>query len=178
MKIYTKKGDGGRTNLAGGEQVSKSHIRIRAYGTVDELNSCIGVAISFSGFEDMKESLSGVQNDLFAIGAQLAARGEPPRKEKARISEERIAGLEGLIDTFMGEAGALESFVLPGGTTAASYLHLARTTCRRAETLVTELSESEPVNPLCIKYLNRLSDLLFAMARAANKRGKTDEIKW
>lgn len=178
MKIYTKKGDSGRTYLAGGEQVSKSHIRIKAYGTVDELNSCIGVAMSLSGFDDMKETLRGVQSDLFAIGAQLAARGEPPKKEKVQISEERIAEFEGLIDKFMEEAGPLKSFVLPGGTVSASFLHLARAVCRRAETLVTELSEGEPVNPLCIKYLNRLSDLLFAMARAANKRGNTGEVKW
>ncbi|MBI4243716.1 MAG: cob(I)yrinic acid a,c-diamide adenosyltransferase [Planctomycetes bacterium] len=178
MKIYTKKGDKGETGLAGGQKVSKSHLRIRTYGTVDELNSVIGICINKVGDADIKNVLVEIQKDLFAIGGQLATASGGLKKEKTIVKEERITKFEKFIDKCMEEGGPIKSFILPGGAESASFIHLARTVCRRAETLIVELSEREHVDPIIIKYINRLSDLLFAIARALNKREGVTEIPW
>ncbi|MBI2060548.1 MAG: cob(I)yrinic acid a,c-diamide adenosyltransferase [Nitrospirae bacterium] len=180
MKIYTRKGDEGETSLMGGKRVKKYSLRVEAYGEVDELNSVLGWMLTQLADAELRADLSDVQNDLFAIQAQLAdpAYGKHRVKEKTAIPPDRIGRFEGSIDRCMAEVGPLKSFVLPGGTPESAALHVARTVCRRAERRVVELSRKEPVPALAIRYLNRLSDLLFAMALAAQKRGGTEPKKW
>ena len=168
-KVYTKTGDKGSTSLVSGERVSKSSPRVDAYGDVDELNSVIGIAISHSGNKQLNDALTKIQNDLFILGGDLATpqnfKGEIPR-----IDAQMVQRIEDLIDEFHTEVGDLKEFILPSGINSTPYLHLARTVCRRAERNIVRLSESEDINPLGIHYLNRLSDLLFMMARIENKR--------
>jgi cob(I)alamin adenosyltransferase len=178
MKIYTKKGDKGETGLVGGKRISKSSLRIKAYGTVDELNSVIGICLAKIKDADTIKLLTEIQKDLFAIGGQLATAAGKLKKEKAVVKEERITEFERFIDKCMEEAGPIKTFILPGGTEAASFTHLARTVCRRAETLIVELAEKEPVDNTIIKYINRLSDLLFAIARSLNKKSGIQEVPW
>ncbi len=169
MKIYTKTGDSGQTGLLGGLRVAKDAPRIEAYGTVDELNAAIGIARSQAPPDDIDRLLTQIQNTLFDLGAELATAGGHHRKP-AKISESHIETLETEIDRFEAGLEPLKQFILPGGTPLAAHLHLARTICRRAERRVVTLvaAENRELSPLIIVYLNRLSDLLFVLARSAN----------
>ena len=181
MKIYTRSGDEGDTGLFGGGRVPKDHPRVAAYGDVDELNSALGlVRATLPPLFD--ELLASVQRDLFAMGGQLATP-DPERVtralEKAALSEDRVGELERAIDTADVELAPLKAFVLPGGTPKAATLHVARTVCRRAERSVVRLAREAEVHPDFVAYLNRLSDLLFTLARLANHRaGIPDEAWW
>jgi cob(I)alamin adenosyltransferase len=180
LKIYTRTGDKGDTGLFGGGRVSKAHPRVEAYGEVDELNATIGFARAIEPMPRVDEVLVPVQRDLFAIGALLAT---PDRDrmhkhlEKASIDEGRIKELENAIDHGDAELEALKAFIVPGGTPKAAALHVARTVCRRAERRVIALEE-EDIPDVVVVYLNRLSDLLFTLARVANKRAGTGEVTW
>jgi cob(I)alamin adenosyltransferase len=176
MKIYTKTGDDGKTSLFDNSRVWKSHERIISYGAVDELNSAIGIAISMDLDHQIKEILIRIQNDLFIVGSDLA---NPDMSDtKIRTSENMILSLESDIDTFESELSDLSSFILPGGTLLSSILHLSRTISRRAETHVIALSQKEKINKTAAVYLNRLSDLLFILARTINKRKNFDDVVW
>ncbi len=179
-KIYTKRGDAGRTSLFDGTDVPKSEPRVDAYGDVDELNAAIGVARSFVEDKPVDAALAAIQKDLFAVGAQLADPKYDPakRKEKTLITEERIVEFEKLIDGWEEKLTPLRAFILPAGTRGAAHLHLARTVCRRAERRIVEISGSVRVAPVVIKYMNRLSDLLFVMARVENARGGEQQVEW
>ncbi len=174
-RIYTRGGDGGETSLGDGSRVRKDTLRVEAYGTVDEANSVIGVARTHTGGED-DAILSRIQNDLFDLGADLCRPEGGSRKSALRISPAQVERLEKEIDRLNAELAPLESFVLPGGTAAAACLHLARTVTRRAERLAVALAAEETVNDQAVKYLNRLSDLLFVMARHCNDRGAGDVL--
>jgi cob(I)alamin adenosyltransferase len=183
MKIYTKTGDAGDTGLFGGGRVPKSHPRVEAYGEVDELNATIGLARSIEMMPRIDEVLAPIQRDLFAIGALLATPDREKMRqhlEKARVDEERVAELEHAIDDSDRELEPLKSFILPGGTPKAAALHVARTVCRRAERRVVELQElhETEIPQLVVIYLNRLSDLLFTLARLANRRAGAGEVTW
>lgn len=175
-RIYTRGGDKGLTSLGGGERVAKHDRRVAAYGTVDEANAVIGLARLYTaGAED--DMLGRIQNDLFDLGADLCRRGEGGEDDGGlRVTDDQVARLEGEIDGLNAGLGELTSFVLPGGTAASAWLHLARTVVRRAERLITALAEAEPVNPVCVRYVNRLSDHLFVLARHLNERGKRDVL--
>ena len=176
MKIYTKTGDDGKTSLFDNSRVWKSHERIVAYGAVDELNSAVGIAISMDLDHQLKEILIRIQNELFIVGSDLA---NPDMSDtKIRTTENMILLLENDIDTFESELSELTNFILPGGTLMSSILHLSRTISRRAETHVTGLSQKEEINKIAAVYLNRLSDLLFVLARVLNKRKNIDDVVW
>ena len=180
-KIYTRTGDKGRTRLSTGEPVKKYDLRVAAYGAVDETNACIGlVRLHTAGDALLDPMLSRIQNDLFDLGADLATpdRGEKLAWEPLRILDGQVERLEREIDQINAELEPLTSFILPAGSPAASYLHLARPVCRRAERAAVELAdvEGETVGPAAIKYLNRLSDLLFVAARQANDKGRADVL--
>ena len=181
MKIYTKTGDTGETGLFGGGRVAKDDIRVEAYGDVDELNAVLGMARCIEMMPRIDEVLVPIQRDLFAIGALLAT---PDREkmamhlEKARIDEGRIAELERAIDDGEQELEPLRAFIIPGGTPKAAALHVARTVCRRAERHVVRLQHEVELPPLAVIYLNRLSDLLFTLARLANRRAGAGEVTW
>jgi cob(I)alamin adenosyltransferase len=181
VKIYTRTGDRGETALFGGERVPKDHGRVVAYGDVDELNSSIGAAMACEPVDFESALLESIQRDLFSIGGQLASP-EPEKVAKAltkaTIPETRVAEMENAIDRADREIPPLKSFVLPGGTPKAAAFHLARTICRRAERSVVTLNHAEPVSPLIITYLNRLSDLLFTFARLANHRAGVPDRTW
>jgi len=180
MKIYTRTGDKGDTGLFGGGRVSKTHPRVEAYGDVDELNAAIGMARAVEMMPRIDEVLVPIQRDLFAIGALLATPDREKMKkqlEKASIDERRIAELERAIDDGDHELEPLKSFIVPGGTPKAAALHVARTVCRRAERRVIAL-EREEIPEIVIVYLNRLSDLLFTLARVANRRAGAGEVTW
>ena len=166
-RVVTKTGDGGSTALAGGLRVSKSSARVQAYGEVDELNSCLGLAVSLDPDPRLARVLELVQHRLFSVGADLAT---PPDTRGPRVEDHLVGELEGLMEPLMDELPPLEEFVLPGGSPAGAALHLARTVCRRAERTCAALAEQEAVTPQVLVYLNRLSDLLFVMARVANRR--------
>jgi len=179
-KIYTRTGDGGSTGLASGARVSKSDPRVEAYGAVDELNAVIGVARLHAGQNDRLDAMLGrIQNELFDLGADLATPHEPPPKwEALRIVASQVERLETEIDWMNDSLKALDSFILPGGSPLSSYLHLARTVARRAERDAIRLAEGgATVTPEAMRYLNRLSDLLFVAARRANANG-ADDVKW
>lgn len=181
MKIYTRTGDAGDTGLFGGGRVPKDHVRVAAYGDVDELNAVIGLvrATAPAAFEDAL--FESIQRDLFSIGGHLATPDpEKVRKalEKASLSAGRIAEFERVIDAADGELPPLTAFVLPAGTPKAAVLHVARTVCRRAERQVVHLAAQEPVPDLFLVYLNRLSDLLFTLARLANHRAGAGDVTW
>ena len=175
-KIYTKTGDDGFTGLIGGKRVSKSNQRIVAYGTVDELNSSIGIIMSSKLDNDIHEILEKIQNDLFVVGADLA--NPDLNVPSNRITEDMVKFLEENIDKFENELSPITYFILPGGDTIASQIHLARSISRRAETNIVQLSEKEAINKTCQVYINRLSDLLFVIARLINKRKKIKDIAW
>jgi len=181
MPIYTRTGDEGTTGLFGGGRVPKDHPRVAAYGEVDELNAAIGLARATPPTELADGLLETVQRDLFALGGHLAT--PDPAKvakalERATLSEERIREFERAIDAADTELAPLRAFVLPGGTPKAAALHLARTICRRAERSVVRLAREDQVPPLFVTYLNRLSDLLFTLARLANHRGGAGDVTW
>ena len=181
LKIYTRTGDEGDTGLFGGGRVSKDDPRVEAYGEVDELNAAIGMARSVEMMPRVDEVLAPLQHDLFAIGALLATPDHDKMREqltKARIDGERIAEIERAIDAGEAELEPLRAFILPGGTAKAAALHVARTVCRRAERRVITLQRTVPLPQLAIIYLNRLSDLLFVLARVANKRAGAGEVTW
>jgi cob(I)alamin adenosyltransferase len=181
LKIYTRTGDEGNTGLFGGGRVAKHHPRVEAYGDVDELNAVLGMARAVELMPRIDEVLVPVQRDLFAIGALLATPDRDRMREqlaKARIDDERIAQLERAIDAGEAELEPLRSFILPGGTPKAAALHVARTVCRRAERRVVALQEQEEIPQLAVIYLNRLSDLLFVLARVANRRAGAGEVTW
>ena len=181
MKIYTRTGDEGDTGLFGGGRVAKDDPRVEAYGAVDELNAALGLARSIEMMPRVDEVLAPVQRDLFAIGALLATPDHDKMREqlaKARIDDGRIAELERAIDAGEVELEPLKAFILPGGTPKAAALHVARTVCRRAERRVITLQRTVPLPQLAIIYLNRLSDLLFVLARVANKRAGAGEVTW
>ena len=176
MKIYTKTGDSGKTSLFDNTRVWKSNERIISYGAVDELNSAIGIAISLDSEPKVKEILIKIQNDLFVVGSDLA---NPDMVDtKIRTTEKMVKFLEESIDSFEPELPELTSFILPGGTLLASILHLSRTIARRAETHVVGLSQNEEISTFSTVYLNRLSDLLFVLARVSNKRSSVSDIIW
>jgi cob(I)alamin adenosyltransferase len=180
-KIYTKTGDDGRTGLFGGGRVEKDHARVEAYGDVDELNAVIGAARAVEMMPRVDEILAPVQRDLFAIGALLATPHPEKHREqleKARLSDKRIAQLEQAIDDGEEELEPLKAFILPGGTQKASALHVARTVCRRAERSIIRMQRTDEVPQIVIVYLNRLSDLLFVLARVANRRAGAGEVTW
>jgi cob(I)alamin adenosyltransferase len=181
LKIYTRGGDEGETSLFGGRRVGKGHQRIEAIGAVDELNATIGWAVTQLGAGTTRERLETLQHDLFALGAELATPASDARRTRPAIPplpEGRTAEMERWIDEAAEKLPALEAFVLPGGTPAAAALHLARTVCRRAERAVVTLSESEEVTPVVRVYLNRLSDLLFMLARLENHRAGSGDVEW
>ena len=178
-KIYTRTGDDGTTGLVGKERRLKCDVRIDAYGTVDEANAAIGMArLHAATHKDVDVMLARIQNDLFDVGADLATpqTGEKPEFEPLRATATQVAWLEQSIDTLNAELKPLKSFVLPGGSAAAAYLHLARTVTRRAERIAVELQQIEQVNPEAVKYLNRLSDFLFVASRAVNDNGAKDVL--
>ena len=176
MKIYTKTGDDGNTGLQGNLRISKSHPRIISYGVVDEANAALGIVLTNPLDEDIVKSLVEIQNELFLVGADLS---NPNFNDvKNRVSLDLIEKLEKKIDLFESELSPLTNFILPGGNRAAAQLHYVRTVVRRAETHVVQLSEKDEINSNCIKYLNRLSDLLFVMGRLVNKRNKHEDILW
>ena len=180
MKIYTRTGDAGQTGLFGGGRVSKTHPRVEAYGDVDELNAALGLARSIEMMPRVDEILVTLQRDLFAIGALLATPDHDKMKrqlEKASIDERRIRELEQAIDDGDAELEPLRSFIVPGGTPKAAALHVARTVCRRAERRVVALDQDE-LPAIVVVYLNRLSDLLFTLARVANRRAGAGEVTW
>jgi cob(I)alamin adenosyltransferase len=181
VKIYTKTGDEGETGLFGGGRVPKDALRVTAYGEVDELNAVLGVALATKPERFERALLLSVQRDLFAIGAQLAspdAAKVAGALAKASITEARIAELERKIDSSEKGLKPLKAFILPGGAPKAAILHLARTVCRRAERGAVAVAHAEAVPSIIVKYLNRLGDLLFVLARAANKQARKAETEW
>jgi cob(I)alamin adenosyltransferase len=181
MKIYTRTGDQGDTGLFGGGRVRKHHVRVEAYGDVDELNSVIGVVRATAPTDAFDDLLASVQRDLFSLGGHLATPDpDKVRKalEKADLDESRIELFERTIDQADRELPPLRAFILPAGSPKAAVLHLARTVCRRAERSVVRLAEETPVPPLFITYLNRLSDLLFTLARLANHHAGSGDVTW
>lgn len=179
MKIYTKTGDLGETSLLGGMRVPKDHLRVSAYGDVDETNAALG-AVRALAEEPLERLLLAIQKDLFAIGAQLAdpTHEAAAKRTKAAVTAAHVRRLEKAIDAREAKLPPLRSFVLPGGTPAASLLHQARTVCRRAERSVVTLAREADVDPRIIVYLNRLSDLLFVIARVENHRAGFAEHRW
>jgi cob(I)alamin adenosyltransferase len=180
-KIYTRTGDDGTTALGSGERRKKYDLRIAAYGTLDELNAALGIArLHTAGDAALDATLARIQNDLFDVGADLTTpgKGRGPGGARLTVTETQVAWLEAEIDRLNEELAPLRSFVLPGGTAAAAYLHLARTLCRRAERLIAELKDKpgESVTPEVLKYVNRLSDLLFVASRHANGKGARDVL--
>ncbi len=176
MKIYTKTGDNGTTGLIGNRRVKKSNPRIASYGMVDELNASIGIILSSKIGKDIRDLLTRIQNDLFVVGADLA---NPDLKNKSnRVTSEMITYLENTIDRLEEKLSPITYFILPGGDLIASQVHLARAICRRAEVNMVNLSETDEVNNLCLIYMNRLSDLLFVVARTINKRKKISDVAW
>jgi cob(I)alamin adenosyltransferase len=178
VKIYTKTGDTGDTSLFDGTRVKKDDLRVDAYGEVDELNAWLGLARSARADAPIDEALVRIQRDLFALGAQLADPGDKlaPRVTKAVIADADVERLENLIDQLEAELPPLRRFILAGGTPAGAALHVARTVCRRAERRMVALTP--PVDPVLLRYVNRLSDLLFVLARIVNHRGGVTETEW
>lgn len=179
MKIYTKTGDAGETSLFDNSRVSKANPRVEAYGEVDELNACLGAARAAGLDADLSEMIQTIQRELFAIGARLADPSSrlAARVTKAVLADADVGRLEGGIDRLEAEVPPLRRFILPGGTMTGALLHLARTICRRAERRVVALGAAA-VEPVVIVYLNRLSDLLFVLARVVNHRARQPETEW
>lgn len=176
MKIYTKTGDAGTTGLQGGVRISKSNDRIKAYGNVDEINSIFGIILSHKVDADIEKLFKKIQNELFVLGSDLSNPNLDDKKNRVTIT--MIKDLEDDIDKFEQELNPLSNFILPGGSHASSLVHFARTVTRRTETKVISLSEKEKINNQCQVYLNRLSDLLFVIARVLNKRSKISDVIW
>jgi cob(I)alamin adenosyltransferase len=178
-KLYTRAGDQGQTRLGGGQKVPKSNLRLECYGTVDELNSNLGVVRSLDPCQEIAGPLLRIQNELFDLGSDLCFLEEDKGKwPLPQVRPEQIQALEREIDAMQAAVGPLANFILPGGNRAAAALHVARTVCRRAERLCVHLSEREPVAPLVLEYLNRLSDWLFAAPRLENARAGIQDPLW
>ncbi|MEQ9263425.1 MAG: cob(I)yrinic acid a,c-diamide adenosyltransferase [Owenweeksia sp.] len=178
MKVYTRKGDTGETSLIGGTRVKKYHVRIEAYGTVDELNSFIGLIRDSAKTSDQDAVLEDIQNRLFTVGSELASDPETSRMKVPQLQASDIEALEKAIDTMDEQLEPLKNFILPGGDLAASYCHVGRCVCRRAERRVIELNEGAEVDPRIIEYLNRLSDYLFVLARYYTRLHEGKETLW
>jgi cob(I)alamin adenosyltransferase len=180
VKIYTKTGDAGETGLLGGARVSKDHVRVAAYGDVDETMALLGVVRARAEDASLRRLLGGIQRDLFAVGARLAdpTARVAAKRQKAAITAAHVRRLERAIDAKEGALPALAAFILPGGSEAGALLHFARTVCRRAERSVVTLARTEGVDPRIVVYLNRLSDLLFVLARSENHRRGEPEERW
>jgi cob(I)alamin adenosyltransferase len=180
VKIYTKRGDRGETDLLGGGRVSKDCARVEAVGAVDELNACLGRCAAESTHDDLRETIRDVQSSLFDLGGYLASPGAESREKASTPPPEDpdVERLEARIDVLEGELEPLKRFILPGGTPAAAALHLARAVCRRAERREIALHRAEPLSAVALRYLNRLSDLLFVMARVENRRAGIADIEW
>jgi cob(I)alamin adenosyltransferase len=178
MKIYTRTGDDGTTGLLGPGRVPKSAPRVEAYGSVDELNAALGVARSLDAGGWVTGEIAAIQGRLFSLGAELAATATAPLAKVDRIAQADVEALEQIIDRLESELPPLVNFILPAGHVLAAQLHLARTVCRRAERRVVALTETAPVEPLLVQYLNRLADLLFVMARWCNRRAGVPETEW
>jgi cob(I)alamin adenosyltransferase len=176
VKIYTKTGDDGTTGLIGNKRVKKSNPRIATYGVVDELNAAIGIILSSKLGKDIHNLLTRIQNDLFVVGADLA---NPNLNNKSnRVTSDMVLFLEKEIDRLEEKLSPITFFILPGGDLIASQIHLARAICRRAEINIVKLSETDKINNQCLVYMNRLSDLLFVVARTINKRKKISDVAW
>ena len=187
MKIYTKTGDKGNTGLAGGTRVSKSNPRIMAYGQVDELNANLGLAVSILSEEgadkmlsDIIEVLVSIQNDLFIVGSDLADPAYDPsvNSRTPRVEKDMVARIENNIDNFESKLDPISYFILPGGTCESSILHVCRSVARRAEVSIVSLANSDTINETLLVYINRLSDLLFVLARTVNKRKNIKDVAW
>jgi cob(I)alamin adenosyltransferase len=180
VKIYTRRGDSGETDLFGGARVPKDALRIEAYGAVDEANSAVGFCAATTAADDLRNALHAIQSQLFDLGAYLAAPDAANRAKSGtpETRSEDVDELESLINSLETELEPLSSFVLPGGTAAAAALHLARTACRRAERRMVALDRVEPLRPVALSYVNRLSDLLFVMARVENRRAGVADVPW
>jgi cob(I)alamin adenosyltransferase len=178
-RVYTRTGDDGTTGLGGGQRVPKDSARIAAYGTVDELSSTIGVAVALGLDPQLAAALGRLQNELFNVGSDLCILEEDKAAMPVPVVEERhVEALERLMDELQSELTPLENFILPGGTPGAAQLHVARTVCRRAEREVIHLSRLEPIGPWVVRYLNRLSDALFVMARYENLKRGAPDVLW
>ncbi len=185
-KVYTRTGDAGTTRLGSGEEVPKDDLRVAAYGTVDELNSLLGLVLAGVVATELRDELGRIQSELFDLGAVLCVKvdardpqgGDDSMAGLHGVADARVERLEKTIDRLQQDLEPLAEFVLPGGTVAAATLHVARTVCRRAERLVVSLTGSESVDPGVIKYLNRLSDLLFVMARWDNRNAGREDVYW
>ncbi len=178
-KLYTRKGDAGQTSLSGGQHVAKDAPRVAAYGTVDELNSCLGVAVAVGLSPRLAAVVPEIQNELFHLGSDLSfLEVDKARFSLPQIETRHVARLEALIDELVAEVGPLQNFILPGGCLAAAQLHVARTVCRRAERAAIALAREEAIGSLVIPYLNRLSDALFVMARYENHVRGVPEPLW
>ncbi len=178
MKIYTKTGDAGETGLFGGARVPKDHPRLRAYGTLDEMNAILGMALACEiADSDLKKTLTRIQSEIFQLGAELAT----PRGKKlssAPIEEANVEVLEKEIDQMEGQLKPLKNFILPGGSALAATLHLARTVCRRCEREMVQVHRAEPMRGVLLEYVNRLSDYLFVCARTANRISSIEDVPW
>ena len=175
-RIYTRTGDKGETGLVGGARIAKDSLRVEAYGNVDELNSVLGTARAFLKDKELDDLLAEIQNDLFVAGSDLASAAQ--QRNIPRISNEKIIAMERAIDKFEAELSPLKAFILPGGGIPGSLLHNARTVARRAERRIVTLGKVEAINEQLVPYMNRLSDLLFVMARIANHRENKAEAEW
>lgn len=171
-KIYTRTGDNGTTGLGDGTRVGKDHARVEAYGDVDELNSVLGMLLAQEIADDLRGYLTDIQHELFDLGGELCIPG------RTALVADQVTRLETILDSLNADLEPLKEFILPGGAETAALCHLARTVCRRAERRVIALSRTEPVSDTAIKYLNRLSDLLFVMARAFNRRAQRPDVLW
>ncbi|MDE2818801.1 MAG: cob(I)yrinic acid a,c-diamide adenosyltransferase [Chloroflexota bacterium] len=178
MKIYTKTGDKGETSLFGGGRVRKNHARVEAYGTIDELNAALGVALSAGPPEPINQWLREVQGHLFHLGSDLATPLDSKTNRATRIAQSQVSWLEDAIDQMTAQLEPLRNFILPGGTPVAAQLHVARTVCRRAERQIVALQETSETNALAVVYINRLSDWLFTLARYENALAGESERKW
>jgi len=178
MKIYTRTGDGGDTSLFAGGRISKGHVRVHAYGTVDELNSLLGVVAAGDLNRAVAEQIQRVQAELFIVGGDLATPLDAEAKWIVRVTTDLVERLEAEIDQWDEGLTPLKNFILPGGCVAGALLHQARTVCRRAERWIVMLQESEEVNPEVLRYLNRLSDWLFVAARTVNQQAGKEETRW
>ncbi len=178
-KIYTKTGDAGTTALGGGQRVPKDTLRVAVYGTVDELNSQIGVALAYGLCERLQTVLPAIQNELFDVGSDLCfLEADKVKYKLPQIEERHVKKLEDLIDELNEVVGSLQNFILPGGSPGSAHLHVARTVCRRAEREATTLARNEGIGPQVLPYLNRLSDALFVMARFENHQRHVPEPLW
>lgn len=171
-RIYTKTGDKGETGLGDGSRVSKDHPRVEAYGAVDELNSILGILLSYPLPEAIQQCLTEVQHDLFDLGGELCIPGH------RLVVDRQVEKLEQVLDNLNAELKPLKEFILPGGTQTSAFCHLARAVCRRAERRAVSLAREEDVSPVSIRYLNRLSDLLFVMARSVNYASGREDVLW